>query len=215
MRGLILLGGDPPGGALLARRHSWADLTIAADAGLACALEAGIAPHIAVGDFDSAGEAAAERARAMGCEVRSLNPVKDETDGQAALDAALEAGCSEIAMLGGFGGRFDHQFAHVCLLVRALRRGASAWLEDGRQRVSCHGEGVAEVRGRAGDTVSVLPFGGGLWVERVEGLAYPIPDRALPPDTPFGISNVMTEGVARAHVRRGIAVVVHIPVKPW
>lgn len=210
MRGLILLGGDPPEMAHLAVRYAWADLTVAADSGLEAAMEGGLAPDIAVGDFDSAQEYAVRWAREMGCDVRELPAMKDETDGQAALDIALAAGCTQVAMLGGFGGRLDHQYVHLCLLMRAAGRGARAWLEDSHTRVECFGQGVANVQGKAGDTLSILPLGGGLWVERVEGLLYPIPDKELPIDRPFGVSNRMTEDIARVWIRSGTAVVIHI-----
>jgi thiamine pyrophosphokinase len=208
MRGLILLGGDSPGARLVRERAAWADTVIAADRGLSCAMEAGIALSVAVGDFDSIDRDVLEWARLAGWELRTLPAQKDQTDGQEAIDILLAAGCREICLLGGLGGRFDHQFAHLCLLMRAVHSGARAWMEDEHTRVECFGSGVARVEGRVGDTLSILPFGEGLHVERLEGLGYPIPDRDLPIDTPYGVSNVFTEECAVVHVTAGIAVVV-------
>ncbi len=208
MRGLIVLGGDAPGKELLLWRARWADWIVAADSGLACALDAGIRVDMAVGDFDSVAEGLVQRAEKLGCEIRALPKAKDQTDGQEALDTALARGANEIALLGGFGGRFDHQFAHICLLVRAVRRGARAFLESETTHVECFGPGVASLEGRRGEELSILPLGDGLFVERVEGLAYPIDQKPMPVEFPFGISNVFTAQQAKVYIRGGLAVVV-------
>jgi len=214
MRGLIVLGGDAPAASLLAERFAWADVVVAADRGLQYAMDSDLLPNIVIGDFDSADVMLAERARMRGCDVRMLPSMKDRTDGQEALDIALALGCDEIALVGGFGGRFDHQFGHICLLVRALRHGAKAWMESLEERIACFEKGVAEIKGNVGDMVSILPFGEGLWVKKVEGLQYPIDNQALPIDYPYGISNVLTSASAFITITAGTAVVTHSLTPP-
>ena len=53
MRALIVLGGDPPGAALLRRCARQADWTAAADSGLAAFHSAGLVPDFLLGDMDS------------------------------------------------------------------------------------------------------------------------------------------------------------------
>lgn len=83
----------------------WADLVIAADGGVQCALDAGFTPDIYVGDSDSGGHAL------TGMECIPLPAEKDLTDLQAAYETALNHGAGEIVFTGCTGGRQDHHLS--------------------------------------------------------------------------------------------------------
>ena len=83
-------------------------LVIAADSGYISAKDAGVVPHIVIGDFDSFPEdlVTAEK-------IIRLNPVKDMTDTQEAIDEAITRGADFITILGALGGRIDHTLANI------------------------------------------------------------------------------------------------------
>lgn len=204
MRALIVLGGDAPDAALLAREKQKADFTIAADSGMDAFDAAGLEPDLLVGDMDSIDHVVLERYR--GSEER-LSCIKDDTDGVHALDVALKRGADEISILGALGGRLDHALGNLMLLVRAHERGAEAEiLADGVRIVRVNGrETLCHAQG---DTVSILPLGQAKGVT-LTGLYYPLTDKTLESDYPLGISNVVTEEEAIIQVKDGDLILFH------
>ncbi len=203
---MIVLGGDRPGEELLRACMGKSDLTIAADSGLAAFDEAGLTPDWLVGDMDSVSPQV--RARYEGrVRERRLNCIKDDTDGVDALDMAINAGATEITLLGALGGRLDHAMANLMLLVRAHGRGVRAEILSETvsiQRV----DGQALLEGAKGDTVSFVPLGEARGVT-LRGFFYPLTEHTLTSDYPLGVSNVVTGQEATASVREGDLLMFH------
>lgn len=112
---IILLGGDV---------HVTDDLlklcrnarVIAADSGVAHAAPLGVVPELWVGDFDSAPEDCFEQYKHV--EKWAFERKKDKTDGQIAIEAALERGATHIELVGAFGGdRTDHMLAIMMHMI--------------------------------------------------------------------------------------------------
>ncbi len=56
------------------------------------------------------------------CEMVLTAFPKDDTDTMHSVDLALEKRFDEIAILGALGGRFDHSFANVGVLLYSRTR---------------------------------------------------------------------------------------------
>ena len=91
------------------------DLVIAVDSGLERVRVLGLKPDLIIGDMDS-----------VEPELLQLHPNttqlrhpadKNETDTELAIHYALDAGASEIVLLGAVGDRLDHTLANVLLLA--------------------------------------------------------------------------------------------------
>ena len=206
MRALIVLGGERPGAALLARCAQESDFIIAADSGMEAFEASGVTPDLLVGDMDSVAPEVLARYEGRVPQHR-LSCIKDDTDGVDAVDLVLSRGAQEITLLGALGGRLDHALANVMLLVRAHGRGARARiLAEGVEIVRVDGEAVLE--GAQGDTVSLLPLGQAQGVT-LEGFFYPLADSTLTSDYPLGVSNVVTEERAQVRVRKGDLILFH------
>ena len=91
---------------------------IGADRGTLQLIEAGIDPLAAVGDFDSVSEEEMKRIEATGCFIEKRPPEKDETDTELAMNLAYSQNPDKIILTGVTGGRLDHMFSAVQLLVR-------------------------------------------------------------------------------------------------
>ena len=205
MRALIVLGGDAPEPALLAACAGQADLTIAADSGLAAFDAAGLAPDLLIGDMDSIDPALLERYGNLPQE--RLCCVKDDTDGVHALDTAIARGAKRITLLGALGGRLDHALANLMLLVRAHRAGVFAEiLGEGVRVIRVPGEAV--LHGAKGDIVSFLPLGDARGVT-LTGFFYPLDRHDLHSDYPLGVSNVVTQDEAAVFVQDGDLLMFH------
>src|SRR5438067_713134 len=99
------------------------DLVVAADGGLAYTLEMGLAPAVALGDFDSLPSAVLAEFVAAHPEVavrHYVHDVKVETDAELGVLAAVEAGATEVVLTGALGGRWDHSLANLLLLTHPL-----------------------------------------------------------------------------------------------
>lgn len=86
---------------------------IGVDRGLFDAYKAGIDVDIAIGDFDSL----KDEKYLEGIKTIRLNPKKDKTDTESALDYAYTLNYEHIYILGGIGGeRFEHSYNNLLLL---------------------------------------------------------------------------------------------------
>lgn len=206
MKALIVLGGDAPGAALLARCARECDFSIAADRGLEAFDAAGIEPDFLLGDMDSVCPEVLQRYENR-LPYKRLNCQKDDTDGEAALDCAIERGAKEIVFLGALGGRLDHALANLMLLVRAHKKGAFARILDEKvqiERVDCR----SVLCGAKGHTVSLLPLGSAQGVS-LSGFFYPLERGMLSNDHTLGVSNVVTDDHAVITVEGGDLLLFH------
>lgn len=117
---------------------------------------------------------------------------KDETDGEIAMKAAIEAvkngEADAIEIYGGGGGREDHFLGNLHLLYRALNAGAECVMKTNRADIFA-ARGKIEIENILGKTVSLLPFGGNAHILYSKGLFYPTDDLTLVYGACRGISN--------------------------
>lgn len=192
--------------AALLRPDDW---LIAADGGLRHLRRLGLAPRLLIGDLDSVTEEEVRWAAENSAEVRRYPREKDETDLELALKAAVESGSRFIVIAAGLGGRLDHSLGNLALLLRPELAGLDVRLEDGREEVFMIRE-RAEIHGRKGDIVSLLPWNGPAEGVTTQALRYPLRGETLCPDRTRGISNEMQGDTADVSLRTGILLCIHI-----
>jgi thiamine pyrophosphokinase len=192
------------------------DVVIAADGGLAHALDLGLEPSVALGDFDSLAPGVLDAfvAAHPTTTVRHyVHEVKVETDAELGIIAAVEAGATEIVITGALGGRWDHSLANLLLLTHPLLAQIPARLVTADTEVTLlRGRGAGQVWGRPGDLVSVLPLDTAEGVT-LSGLQYPLLEETLYGGMARGVSNVLLRSPASVSVRNGLiwVVVTHLP----
>ena len=212
MRAIIFANGEFRDPAAGLARIAPDDLIICADGGAAHARAAGLEPHVVVGDLDSISAAQRARLEAMGCRFVAFPSRKDETDLELALKYAVAQGAGEILVLGALGGRLDQTVANVLLLATPDLAGVDVRIVDGRQEAFVVRD-EATIRGRVGDTVSLIPLGGDATGITTEGLEWALSDGTLRFGPALGVSNVMTAATARVRVGAGLLLVVWIPAR--
>jgi thiamine pyrophosphokinase len=223
MRALVLADGASTTREALDRAWpGWCDgvrLVVAADGGARLAVPLGVAINRWVGDADSVDPAALEELTNAGVAVDLVRRDKDASDTELAILAALAAGATDLTVVGALGGpRLDHALANIGLLSLPGLEGIPARLLDPAARVSlirapdAGGRPVrAELRGRAGDVVSLLAADGDVEGVTTEGLRYPLRDEPLPAGPARGLSNVRLGETAAVTVRWGHLLVVESP----
>jgi thiamine pyrophosphokinase len=197
VRALILTGGDPVDAASLDRvQPGWrsADLVIAADGGARQAAALGLTLHQVIGDFDSLTSAEYEALVAAGVRCTRFPVEKEATDTELALLAALDAGVSEIALIGVWGGRVDHALGIAALLEHPRVRASGALLvllgADSVVRLLAANE-RCELLNHAGQTLSLIPWGADATVS-ISGTRWPLTHETLHVGASRGLSNVAT-----------------------
>lgn len=162
-------------------------------------------PVAMVGDFDS--YVGMEPSRAG--EVVVCPTIKDYTDGERAVEFAAEKGYEEIVLYGIKGGRSDHVYANLSLLVLAKEKGLIAYAKSKGERIYFYTEedGRVEIEAKEGDIVSVLPYDGNAVVDASDGLFYPYNTLALTRTRAVGISNVVVSAPASFIIRKGSVLV--------
>jgi len=200
---LIFAGGDLPE-ADLADELPSADLILAADSGYDLAVHLGFSVDVLIGDLDSI-----TTSPVPGHVVVERYPVdKDQTDLDLALELALREDPERVVVIGGTGGRFDHEISTVGLIC------SDRWSAiDDLEWVSTRGRAYVVrrrriIHGDVGATVSLVPVGGAVAGIKTSGLQWELAGEDLPPGSTMGVSNVMRGPVTDIQVEAGCLLVV-------
>lgn len=195
---LIFTGGNVPDGSIVDDLPS-PDLIIAADSGYDIASSLGVPVDVVVGDMDSI--AATEL---PGHVIKEQHPAdKDQTDLDLAMELALREDPTRLVVVGGAGGRHDHELGVAALI--ASPRWSSVdeldWLSE-RSRVHVV-RGRRILHGDIGATVSLIPVGGDALGITTRGLRWELRGGSLPSGSSRGLSNILTMPVVDIRVEAG------------
>lgn len=205
---IIFANGELPdldkAGALLQEK----DYIICADGGTRHALALGAQPDLIIGDMDSAEK---EQLQKLGLDDVSMELFphdKNETDLELALNRAIELNPKQIVIIAALGGRLDQTLANIALLTDLRLSKFDIRLDDGMEELfPCRDQ--AHVRGKSGDLVSLIPWGGTVSEVQTTNLRWALKKEILYPDKTRGISNEMTSDTATISIGSGLLLIVH------
>ena len=205
-------------GAMAAGDDRWldgADQVIAADGGSTWLDALGRRPHRVVGDLDSTDAALVARLEADGVPVDRHPADKEATDTELALRSAIDAGATEVVILGALGGaRLDHELANLLLLAHAELAGVDARIVHGPTTARVlRGGASLSLDGQRGDLVSLLPIGGDTHGVTTAGLRWPLSWATLRFGASRGISNEITTPPASVSLEHGQLIVIETPLE--
>lgn len=181
------------------------DRLIAADGGCHPMRKMGLTPERVIGDLDSLLPEEIEQLARSGVPLERYPVDKDETDLELAINRALSTGFDELRIAGALGGRLDQSLSNLFLLARPELLGKDVRLEDGTEQVFLIRD-QAEIDGRAGDTVSLLPLNGPVQGVVTSGLKYPLHGETLLQERTRGISNVLLAEHAQVQITSGVLI---------
>lgn len=184
------------------------DFLLGADGGTRHILALGRTPHLVVGDLDSLeGDVQQELERA-GVKFERYPQDKNATDLELALQHALQMKPEAILIVAALGERLDQTLANLALLSDEGLSPLDIRLDDGvEQALFCREQ--AQVRGRSGDLVSLIPWGGEARGVSTHGLKWPLSDETLYPHKTRGISNELQGDTASVQIRSGVLLLIH------
>lgn len=200
---LIFTGGDFPDPEVVEELPS-ADLVVAADSGYDVALHLGFTVDLLVGDMDSISATPIPD----GVKVHRHPRDKDQTDLDLAIELALQEDPERVVVVGGSGGRLDHEIATTGLLCSERWESIMEidWISSRgrahvlRRRRVLHGD--------VGATVSLIPVGGAVTGVTTNGLQWDLAGALLDGGTTWGVSNLMRRPVADIAIDSGCLLVV-------
>lgn len=196
MRAIVIANGEPPSLGLMQDVAMRSRLVVAADGGADRALEAGVQPHVVIGDLDSV--SAAARRQLIGTQfLQDTDP--DTTDLEKALNYCMSRGATEISVLCAGGGRADHALGNLSLLVKLGRTATIRFVDD--QFAISLVDGRAEVDGPPGTVVSLVAIGECTGVT-TRGMRWELTDYTMQ-FSPYGIHNEIAESPASVSVASG------------
>ena len=210
MKYLIVCGGEIDGdfAERLVMRSGF-EVIIAADRGMDFLYEHKITPDIIVGDFDSVKNEALSYFKEKGMsDIHVLNPEKDDTDSECALQIALDHGADHIIIIGATGTRIDHVLGNISLLGKAMSEGKMAELLDTHNRIRMiDNELEIEKNKQYGKYVSIIPVCKNNKIT-LEGFKYPLKDYTFEGFNTLGISNEIVDDIAKITVNEGQYIVI-------
>ncbi len=208
MRAIIFANGEASDSRAVQQWIEQAALIIAADGGTHNALSVGVMPQVVIGDLDSLTQTDREQLDRAGVELIVYPTRKDYTDLELALRYALDQAATEIIIFSALGGRWDQSLANLMLLTLPELAQVPTRIMDHHLSVQAIRD-RGEIKGRAGDTLSLLALKGDAQGVTIEGCEYPLHEATLPFSATLGISNVLAAPIAKITVKQGIILALH------
>lgn len=184
------------------------DMIIAADGGYNTLRRFGFTPDITIGDFDSS-EPPKEG------EIIRLNPIKDITDTDRAVQYGREKGYRNFRIYGGMGGRESHTLANIQLMHGMAARGERCMLIGDDETMTVLRNGEIEFSQQSRGFISVFSLDNESVGVCESGLKYTLDDYTLNNRFPLGVSNEFIDERAKISVKNGTLLIVFESNSAW
>ncbi|WHY02336.1 thiamine diphosphokinase [Neobacillus sp. DY30] len=207
----ILAGGPEE---LLPDLHEYStehDIWVGVDRGVYTLIKKNINPVIAFGDFDSVTNQEMTIIEGNVKEMKRYKPEKNETDMELALNWALRQEAFLIRIFGATGGRLDHLFANVHLMVKPVleKKHINIVLIDNQNILSLKGPGSYKIEKRADKRyISFVPLTLDVAGLTLEGFKYPLNNRHISIGSTLCISNELISDYGTFSFSQGILLVI-------
>ena len=185
-----------------------ATAVIAADGGTNHLRRLDRLPDIVIGDLDSLSAPSRAWLQAAGVPLLQAPQDKDETDLELALLYAAAHYEEDILIFAAFGGRLDQTLANILLLAHPTFSGTHIELLTPNERAWLV-TAETEIHGEIGDTVSLIPLGGDVWVQSTQGLSWPLNNEKLTFGSARGVSNNLSDPIALLSISSGTLLCLH------
>lgn len=179
-------------------------MVVAANGGYQLARSMGRRVDVVVGDLDSIDSDSLPRQV-----IVERHPAeKDSSDLELAMERVLVRRPSRLVVVGGSGGRLDHELTVAALICspRWTDIDEIDWL-SGRGRAHVV-RGTRHLHGDVGTTLTLLAMGGAAGGVTTRGLHWELDESVLEPGSSLGLSNRLESPVAEIRVETGTVLAV-------
>jgi thiamine pyrophosphokinase len=178
------------------------DYLIACDRAAYILLKERIMPQAAVGDFDSATRNEYEEIHNKISNVQKFPTEKNETDIELAITYALSLNPSTITILGGTGGRLDHELSLIFLLEKIVKKGIDVHLIDKSNKITLIDKNTFISKDKKYRYISIIPYSERTTLT-LHGFKYDVTKTVFKKSESLGISNEILGDNARIIVHEG------------
>lgn len=179
---------------------------VAADRGATTALVFGYQPNVVIGDLDSIDASTLRELQQRDVPIETYPRDKDATDGQLAVERALQVHPSQLLMLGFLGGpRLDQALANVLLLVGVKSR--TFLLDEHNECVLVRPGAPYTWQTEPDEVASLLSLSGEARGVRTYGLRWPLTGETLRLGETRGVSNEPIATSVTVSIERGLLLV--------
>ncbi len=184
----------------LPRKTVW----IAVDGGIDFFYRQNKVPAYAIGDFDSASEAALKWIKSQPTHLHRYPRSKNQSDTELALDLAHQLGTQKLILTALSGGEPDHfLFNLLSILSMASRRFQRALLvEPSYEAEYLYGPSERNWKHQIGSRFSFLPLQGACNLT-LKGFLYELEQKTVQPPTTLTLSNTITKTRASLSLKFG------------
>ncbi len=206
-RAVIFSGGNGSMPSCMKSLIDKADYIICADSGIIHCHSLGLKADLWVGDFDSADYDKYKILPALNnAEIIRLNPIKDATDTEFALECAVGRGYNDISVIGAVGSRMDHSLANIFLMEKYSADNIRIRIINENNIIHFVSDSSIEVSRGDMKYISVLP----LKQVKVsnEGFVYPLSEEMMYRSSSRGISNELVGERGCIKISGGAALVI-------
>ena len=169
-----------------------------ADGGANLLEKLGIFPREIWGDLDSVSEEILRKYEEVGVGIKRFPKEKDFTDGELVLQYVTEKEYDKIVIIGGLGGRKDHELTNLNLIFKFKKL---SFITEQEEIFEIEKDKV--ILFQKGKTISFVPFS-----EKVEGLTlkgvkYPLDKYTLHRGDSICMSNIIEEDRCEISFEKG------------
>mgnify|MGYP000010849427 FL=1 len=169
-----------------------------ADGGANLLEKLGVVPMEIWGDFDSVPENILEKYEKSGVIIKRFPKDKDFTDGELILKYISEKKYDKIIVIGGLGGRKDHELTNLNLMFKFKNLIFVSETED-----IFAIENYREFIGEKGKTISFVPFSEKVENLTLKGFKYPLTNYTLHQGESICMSNIAQEDICVVSFDKG------------
>ena len=210
-KAVVVLGGKLIIGCWIKDVLKTCDIIVAADKGVSHCLKLDIKPDICIGDFDSISPTDLNTAKKLGWEIKEFPEEKDKTDGQLAIEEAINLGAETINIIAGIYGssRFDHHIGNILLLASRFLASKDVRLVEKNIEISLINSNRTRILENHKDSiVSLIPLTNLVEGIRTKGLKYNLFAENLNIGQTRGISNIVIDDNSEISVSNGMLLII-------
>ena len=184
------------------------DYIIGADGGCNHLYKMDIIPDYIIGDLDSINENLIDYYKSEDVIFKKYPTHKDETDSEICIKLAKDLNAQQVDLFGCLGGRIDHTIANIGLMHYARNMQLNPRIISSEEEILIMKDEELILKGKKGDTVSVIPIQKEAKNITFKNLEYPLNNGKIGYLSSLGISNVMLENECSIKIEEGYALVI-------
>lgn len=170
-----------------------------ADGGTEHCLKLGLVPREVWGDFDSLSSEKVKELEESGVKLKKFSSEKDFTDGELLLEYVHSKGYNYIYILGGLGGRLDHELTNINLISKYK----NVYILSEKELVFFVQKKYTFIN-NVGKTISFIPFSNSVEDLNLRGFKYPLNNYKLLRGDSRCLSNIILEERAEVELKSGM-----------